>query len=306
MAANTITGQQILFKIARDVGEIKNAWITTVTSNTTFVCSSLIDSSAGAATLYQNALGRDLNVATTIATVTSYTGSTATFVVSPALSPVVGDRFQFCWWNADKRGMAFDAINEAIRLSWSVWNQQTIIDRSTATITLAAGTHSYALPSGVGTLLRVGVQPTTVDPISWFEPLTVWSVEGQEGALTLRFQPNFASMLPLLPAWTSKIRMNMGIGGTFADAYSGQLLCLEYVVREQPLANESGTTQLPLDYFWEASRIYIEELLTKSPSQQDLIGLNVAIPQIQRNADSAKARLAQMKDRPRQVARIHY
>lgn len=305
MAVNTITGQAILMKLARDVGEMKSAWITTYTSATSFACAGLAEATDDT---YNGALLREKG-ASVYGGVSDYTGSTKTFTIgAPGISGLAaGDLVEFAWWNADKRAAAWEAINEAIRESWSVWSQDIEVDAASATITLASGTHTYSLPSGVGQLLKVGIQSASTDPITWFEPFAAnFEVYGQEGAYTLAFRPGFQrGGLAIAGEWSSRVRLASASLGTFADAFAGEALCLKYVTRESELTSETGTTQLPLDYFWTASAHYAENQLNDA-SRLDLVTANVSVPQIQKRALEAVNRLARTKKRPEQTVALKW
>lgn len=279
MAANTITGQQILFKMARDVHALKSGLVT-ATADTTHLRMAALSQSTD--DFFNGALIREQG-SSSIAIVSDYTGSTREFVLSTALAPALLDRFEFCWWNAEERIYAWEAINEAIRQSWEFWERDTEDTRSTATLTLDQDTYTYTLPSGVAKLYAIGVQPdATVEP-DWFLPMSNWHVSGQEGALVLTLHPNFG----------------------LQHTYDGEPLLLRYGGREPELTAETGTTQLPLDYFWVASREYVENALNDA-SRLDLVTANVNIPMIQQKAADAVARLKRVKPPPKQVPVLQF
>ena len=302
MAANTITGQQILFKVARDTRQLK-AGLVTATSDTTHLrIGALTDTSDD---VYNGALMREQG-ASTIAVVSDYTGSTREFTLASALAPAIGDRYEWCWWEATERIYAWEAINEAIRQAQDVWRQDTEVDAASATLTLATGTHTYALPTGIGKLLQVGIQENSADPISWFDPAeAAFEVYGQAGAYTLVFRPGFQYRYISGRSWSDRVRVASIATGTFADAFTGRALCLRYVTWESELVAETGTTQLPLDYFWVASKEYVENALNDA-SRLDLVTANVNVPLIQQKAAEARKRLELSKPRMRQFADLKW
>jgi hypothetical protein len=272
MAVNTVSGQAILFKIARDVGELKSAFITGVTNPTTFACAGLTEDTND---FYKNALGR-LQGGSTYARVTGYTGSTKTFVTSssPDLSPSTSNLFQLAWWNADKRGAAWEAINEAIRASYPFWYREVVTEAASSGITLAAGDDDYDLPAACDALLAIGVG---ANPIYWIPAVEEdgrenYRIEGQAGAFVLRLMPRYSR------------------NGSIADEWNGQNIALHYATREPELTAETSLTQLPLDYFWVASENYLEGQLPKT-SRVDLALANVNIPQVQQAAQLAIQKL---------------
>lgn len=301
MTANTVTGQEILFKMAMDCGEVTSQFITGVTSQTVLVCRGVGE---GLHETYKYALARVLGKG--IRQITAWDKATETLTLASGFDTNVsaGELIQVAWQDAVWRSLAVQAINEAIRQSWAVWSRETVVDRSSATLTLASGTHAYALPGAVGYLLRVGIQPQTSSPIEWFEPYQGgWNIEGQEGAYTLRFAPGFGGSV--MPAWSSRVRL-AGVGGTFADVFSGQVLCLHYVARESEITAETGTTQLPLDYFTRASVLYLQSKLTMLQSEQELARVTALLAVLRQQAAQAGVRLSRTKQRPMQVTRLQY
>lgn len=306
MAANTVSAYAAMFQVAHNAGDLLTAVLTTYTSDTSFACAGLAEATDDT---YNSGLIRMMG-GSAYATISDYTGSSRTFTLAgsgiAALS-AAGDIVQFCGFNMQKRGALFESINSAIRDSWGDFTRETVVDRSAATLTLAAGTQAYSLPSDVGQLAAIGIQPTTLDTIAWFDPLQVWRVEGEEGAYTLRFLPNFgASTLPQAPAWSARVTLGNS-GQTFADAYSGQPLCLRYYGREPELTSESaGTTRLPLNYLGWVGADYYSQWLLANGSDDDRRVLNVSLPQIQRNAQRARAQLTLTKPKIRQPIELDF
>ncbi len=276
MAANTVTGQAILFKVARDVGALKAAWITSKTDVDTFACAGLTEDSDD---FYNRALIRRQG-GSTYATVNDYTGSTKTFDVSADLSISVGDLVEFCWWNPDERSAAFAAINEAIRAAFPFWYREVVTEAASG-ITLAAGDDDYDLPAACDALMAVGVG---ADPILWIPAVEPdgrenYRVEGQPGAFVLRLARRYSRV------------------GSIADEYDTQNLALHYATKEPELTSETGQTQLPLDYFTIASSIYVRQGLNDA-SRLDLVVQNVNLPQIQLAAEQALQKLGIIKRPP--------
>lgn len=249
MAANTITGEQILFKIARDAREIRSTFIHTVTSQTVLICRGF---GLGANDTLKYALAHVFDKGYRQITVWNAATETLTLASGFGSNVAAGEVIQVAWWDATMRALAVHAINEAIRASYPYWYQETIVDQSAATLTLAAGTYSYALPAAVDALLAIGIQPTSSDDIFWIpaqeqdpfgKPKENYRVEGQAGAFTLRVMPRYNRE------------------GAIADVWSGKKICLHYATREPEITAETGTTQLPLDYFKVATDVYLRNKL---------------------------------------------
>jgi hypothetical protein len=283
MAASTVTGQEILFKMAEEMNEVKGDFVTAVTNSTQFTVAGL----ANATNTYRYGLGRILGKGITVVTAQDANGN---FTVSPAFSsaPTVGETFSVCWWKGKEQARAIEAANDAILISYPYWYRETKVDQSTATITLSAATDSYALPTDVDALIAVGIQLSASRPIRWFGPYLnktkVWSVEGQKGAYTIRFAPRFAR-----------------IG--FHEMYATQKLCLWYATREPlltALSSTGGTTQLPLEYFKIAAEIYRRRELNDA-NRRDLQVASVNLPQLQQMAQAELQRLMVGKRPPNLV-----
>ena len=298
MPANTIAANAAMFAIARHCGDVQDAFVTSVsTPATVFLCGQLFQN------LFQtnddafnNGMIR-LKGGSVIANIADYAGSTRTFTLtSPGLIGIAAlNGVEFTGFNPGQRGGLFAAVNEAIRESWGDFYAETITDRADAVLTLASGTNEYALPAACSKLLRVGIQRTTRTGIVWFDPLQIWRVSGEEGAYTLNFLPGFAGNTT--PAWSDRVRYPGTVGGTFADAFSNEPLCLHYIGREAEVTTESGTTKLPLNYVeWVGAEKYLLNRLAVA-SDNEKRTLNVLLPQIQAQAQRARAQLRLTKSR---------
>lgn len=235
MSATTITGQEALFAIAEEVGEIRSEYINEViTDNTVFRARGI---SLGQSTSFKYALARIPNRG--IRQVTAYDdGRQAVTVASNFTSgTAAGEMLEVIFWEAKKRQMAFNAVNEAIRLSWPFWYQEVIVDAAASAITLDDEDDEYDLPTACDGLIAVGIQPATTQPIRWYPPFnqetgqTYYVVEGSPGAYVIRFAPKFNRF------------------GAFNVMNDGLKLCTWYATKEPALTTEAGTTQLPKEYF---------------------------------------------------------
>lgn len=289
MAANTITGSQILAEMARICGELYSGLVTTATSATSIACAGIVETADDA---YNGGIAWELG-GSVYATISDYTGSSRTFTLaSPGLTSIaVGDRLVWAW-TADKYTQAFNAMNLVVGSdSWEQWGREVKQNRSTATdITLAAGDNFYDLPAACHRLKKVGIQPTTTSAPSWFELEEVGAViVGQEGAFTLEFS-GYGGVGD--PAWSSRARTEpLSTFSSFPDAWANEPLLLWYETKETALSAASGTTQLPLDYVsWCASEKYLEARLAGA-GQNERQQLNMLLPQVQREAAKARARL---------------
>lgn len=263
--------------LAGSLNEARHTRITAVLSNAYTV--DLTDSTAD---LYNGALAQ---FGSQIKAVTDYDGAlfkvTTEAAFNPAPTPADathgGDYLHIAWWRSKKRGMAFWAIQEAVRLSYPWWFRETFVLDAAATITLASGTYTYALPTDVKELFRVGIDDGSGN-IRWTAPENVWRVTGEPGALNVRFYTGMR-------------------GGNFADTYSGDKLCLHYAAAEPVPTAETDSVELPIEYFRVAAALYDERLL-RSATDSDLRRLSVALPQEQGNARDALAHLGLVKQRP--------
>lgn len=260
MAATTITGQQALFAVAEELGEVRSEYITSVTTADTVVVARGI--SLGQTTSFKYALAQVLNKG--IRQVTAYDDTIQKITVASDFSSALaaGDVIQLCWWDGDKRNKAWAAINEAIRISWPFWYRETVVNASSSAITLSSSTESYALPTDCDGLIAVGIQTSSSEQISWIFPKdsdtdgrTFYRVEGSPGALTVRFYPRFNR------------------DGAFNVVYNSQKLCTWYAAREPVMTAESstgGTTQLPAEYFASVgAEIYRRRLIGTRPDGGD-------------------------------------
>ena len=304
MAANTVSVQHAMAQIAQNVGDMLTAVITNYSSDTSFICGRLAETTDDT---YNYGLMRKLG-GSTYAVISDYAGSTRTFTLAgsgiTALS-AAGDIVEFFGFNMMKRGALFNAVNAAIRDSKGAFYRDTEVNRSSATLTLAAGTNTYSLPSDCAKLLQVGIQPTTRDGITWFDPLKVWRVYGEEGAYTLEFLPNYNGTN--YATWSSRVQIAPRGGyGTFADAFATEPLCLKYVSFEPEVTAESDTTRLPLSFLGWVGADYYSQWLLANGSDDDRRVLNVHLPQIQQNAMKARAQLTLTKPRMYQPAMVDF
>ena len=285
MAENAISGEDILFKIAEEVGELRGRQVTTANTTTSFTCASVTEADS-----FKYARARVLGKGKSAVSANTSGG---VFTVSPAFSsaPAAGDVLELCWQQENKRGLALAAMNEAIRAAYPYWYRETVVDQSAATLTLASNTDRYALPTAIDALIAVGIQTSANVPIKWQTAVDkktkerIYTVEGQAGAYYIRFHPTFLR----------------GLG--YHEVNTGKKLCLWYATREPELtALTSATCQLPLDYFIVAAEIYRRRELNPgrtSPSQ--LQAASIALPQIQQVAQMELQRLGIGKRPPNKL-----
>ena len=243
MADTTVTAQQVLLRVADEIGEVQSAFVDNVSS--TEVRAAGI--SRGQGVNYQYALASIEGKG--IRTVSTYYEADETLVVSSAFSPVVaaGDVISIYLWDANKRAKVQRAINQAIWASFPFWYREVLLDLNNSLLAdgvttwtlqeLEAGTYQYGLPTDLITLSRIGLQTGAANAPIWYAPLANWRVSGQEGAfeLNFRYQPV-----------------------DFVAEHAGKSLCLHYAAREPQFSTftSSDTTKLPLDYFSVAAAIY--------------------------------------------------
>ncbi len=135
MAIQTISGREILFKIAEDTDNLKSAYVSTSGTTTSVTCPSVtVD-----ANTYQYAIGRILGKGNCI--ITAHTSAGVFTVATLDSAPAANELFQWCWWTGNKGGDAIASMNEAIRYSWPFWyrERQTGVDL-TGTVAIAGST----------------------------------------------------------------------------------------------------------------------------------------------------------------------
>lgn len=285
MAADAIAGQEILFKLAEEAGELRSRRVTTANTTTSFTCANVDEADA-----FKYARARVLGKGFSVVSTNTALG---VFTVSPAFSsaPAAGDVLQLCWQNENKAGLAIAAMNEAIRAAYPYWYRETIVDQAVATLTLSASTDVYTLPTDIDALIAVGIQPASTNPIVWQTSIDkatrkrVFTVEGQQGAYALRFHADYLR----------------GMG--YHDIYAGKKLCLWYATREPELTDlTTAGCQLPTDYFIVAAEIYRRrELNPGRMSQSQMQAASIALPQIQAMAQAELQRLGIGKRPPNKL-----
>ncbi len=300
MAANTITGSQAMFALATEAGELKGGQVTASADTTHVTIGKLANQYAndyfvGA---YMHLLGGSV-----YSLVTAYTGSTGAFTLGTALTGVLAQsRVEWCFWDDDKFQTAFNACNRAIVESYPRWWREVVTTLSDAVITLAANTFSYDLPTACVELLQIRPQTTSTYEYPWIDPQDLWRVESEEGALKLRFYPNYTGGGSYYRPDQSHIYEYIsGAGNFFSNAFATYVLCLRYRARETPFVSLSSTTELPLDYMGSVgAEIYMTERLTRRRGT-DLQSDNISLPQIQQRAQMARDRLIRKPPAPRKI-----
>src|SRR5512142_16813 len=258
MTANTVTGQQLLVEVAQHTGEFTASYVSTVTTQTNI--NALGIRPAKGATL-KNALayvpGKGINTVLTYDEADEKLTFTSGFTGTLA----VGDPLLVCWWDGLKRLRAWEAINHSIAEAYPRWWREIVTDINTSTITLVQNTYTYALPTDLVELYKVGVQQNAITPIQWFDPERLWRQEGEEGAFVVRFHPNYNGGGGYIRQDQSHVHVYDNAGGTLSDAFATYKLCLWYKGREAEMTSETGTTELPLSYFANAALNYLEMTL---------------------------------------------
>ncbi len=300
MTANTISGQAALFALALEAGEMKSGFVTASADTTHVTIGKLANQFADSYFVSGTMHLMGTNVYSLI---TTYTGSSGAFVLQTALTGVLpNSRVEFCFWDDNKFGAAMGALNRAIIDSYHRWWREVVTTLSDAVITLAANTFSYDLPTACVDLLQIRPQTTSTYEYPWLDPQDLWRVEGEEGALKLRFYPNYTGGGSYYRPDQSHIyEYSSGAGNFFSNAFATYVLCLRYRARETPFTSLTSTTELPLDYMGSVgAEIYMTERLTKRRGT-DLQSDNVALPQIQQRAQMARDRLIRKPPAPRKI-----
>lgn len=269
MAANTVTIQQVLMKMADDCDCGQTAFVRTVNSQTSLVVTGI---SMGPRETFKYAL------ATTpgggIRTVTAHQIASETLTLASGFDVTVaaGNLLQVAWWDPKARVAALAAINEAIRQSWGTFGRES---QGATSITLDAGDADYVLPDTIAELWRVGILLPD-GSYDWRAPRDLWRISGEAGAYNLRFLDNGSVFLP--------------------SAWDGETLYAWYLSKEPEIDAESDTTRLPLDYFSLASYLYL--LRRGIPETKDgdpklaAQSYSAKLAQLKMDADAARKRLA--------------
>lgn len=142
MAIETITGREILFRIAEDTDNLKSSHVTTSGTTTSVTCANL----GADANAYAYAIGRILNKGNCV--VASHTNAGVFTVATLDSAPAQYDLFQFAWWTPNKAGDALSAMNEAIRYSWPFWYRERETEVTLTGTVAKAGTTAL---TGTGT-----------------------------------------------------------------------------------------------------------------------------------------------------------
>ncbi len=300
MTANTVTGNQALFALAEEAHELRGGLVTASADTTHLTIGKLANQFADS--YFVSGFIR-LQGGSGYSTITTYTGSSGAFVITPALTGLAANsRVEYCFWDDDKYGKAFAALKRAIIESYPRWWREVITTLSDAVITLQPNVFSYALPTACVELWQIRPQITSTFEYDWMDPQDTWGVEGEEGALTLRFYPNYNGGGSYYRIDQSHIYDMSGVASNFfSNAFSTYVLCLRYKARETPFTALTDTTELPLDYMGSVgAEAYMVERLT-SRRGTDLQSDNISLPQIQQRAQMARDRLVRKPLPPRKI-----
>ncbi len=276
MTITTITGQEALWRVAEATHKVRSAFVTTAASATVLTCAGEDETANDA---YNHALACIPGKG--IATVADYDGTSKTFTLAaPGLADAAeGDLLMLAWWNPDERARAWAAINRVIDESWPDFWIEREVSAAESAITLAAGQVRYSLPADVGELFEIGIMLNDGEPC-WLAPVDLWRQSGAPGAYEL-----------VLCASLSH--------GTLADACAGSGIALRYAARATTMADETGTTTLPIWYFDIAAARY-REVEMNDAARPDLSPAHTNLPLLQRRATEARARLGAIIPRLRE------
>lgn len=270
MTASTTSIQEILFYLADELDEIRDARVTSPVVGAALVT----DLTDGTESVYVGGLAKIEGKG--VRAVSAYAGSTKTLTLASAFSPVAvqGDYVQLAWWKSRKRGRAFRAVQDLIRFSYPAWYRDV---QEESEITIQSGTYAYTLPAACLELFAVGIADSA-GRVRWTAPRNIWRVRGEPGALELDFR-------------TSRR------GTAFPDLHAGEKLWLHYGTAEPVPSSETDTTEIPLIYFRAAPALYDRRLL-RTGTDSDLRRANVALPQAQALAQETFAAMKLYKERP--------
>jgi len=283
MAADTVTAQEILMKMAQDCGAIRSAFITSVvTANTVY---KLTGVSLGPRETFKYALATWDGGGIRQITAHQIASENITIASAFTTNPAAGDRIRIAWWDPDKRDAAMAAIREAIRQSWGVFGRETI---GSLSITLSANDAEYTLPATVEELWRVGILNSTGD-YDWRAERDLWRMGGEAGAYFIQFLNNKNTFLP--------------------SSWDGETLYGWYLDKEPDISAETDTTRLPLDYFNLASYLYLVKQGAPQPGANEdarvvLQNYQSKLAQLKMDADAARLRLS--KGRPKRPGNVRY
>lgn len=282
MAADSVSVQEILFKIADDCGLYRSAFVRTVNSQTSLKLDGL---SLGLHETFKYALAT-VN-AGGVRQITAYDPATETATLASGFGVTVaaGNVVKVAWWDPNLRDLAMAAIREAIRQSWGVFGRET---QGASSITLDANDADYVLPDTVEELWRVGILKDD-GSYDWRPPMNLWRISGEAGAYSVRFLDNGSVFLP--------------------RKWNGRTLYLWYLDKEPDVSAESDTTRLPLDYFNLASYLFLVKMGVPAVAEgQDPKAANQSyqakLAQLKMDADAARKRIS--KGRPKRPRKPQY
>lgn len=281
MAVLTCSGREILTRLGAEMGETRGFRIVTGGSS---ISASLAFPTSTTDNEYRWAFAKYLGKG--LSQLISH-NSVGLASFSPAFSgnALAGEVLGLTLWNANKLQAGLEALNDFIYACFPYWYREVRLDANyttdslgatPATITLAADTDEYALPTDLVVLSRVGIQPSVDN--TWtneFPPMDLWRVLGEEGAFRIKFYNNGRYYIP--------------------SVFAGEDLCLHYMAREPQLTDlTTSACRIPLDAFAGAAEMIKRRWLFRD-SRGDQAIENVALPQLQMAARAALARVGAVK-----------
>mgnify|MGYP000179710898 CR=1 FL=1 len=282
MAATTITGQQILMKIADDTLMYQSAFVREVTSQTVLVLGGV---SIGDRETFKYALATVNGGG--IRKITAYDESTETITLEGGFGVTVaaGDVIKIAWWDAKKRDAAMNAIRETIRQTWGVFGREVL---GATSISLVSSTAEYNLPTDVGELWRVGILLSN-GKYDLKPEDDIWRMGGEYGAFVIRFLDNTRFYAP--------------------RDWAGETLYAWYMTKEPEIALETDSTRLPLDAFTRASYLFLNNIGAPKPKADEdanalLMEHQSRLVQLKTDGDLAFSRLR--VGRPKRPLRRRY
>lgn len=276
MAETTVTGKQILFRVAQELDEVRYAYIETVTSQTVLRCPGLRANNE----FFKHGLVQVLGNG--IRGVSGFDPSTETLTLSSAMPSTVaaGDVVEVIGWDAQKVGRMRQAINAAIDASYPYFYREVFLDADRNTLadgvttftlpTIESGMYEYDLPTDCMHLAEVGW--SSDDEFQWYPRMHIWRTVGDGGALRVRFNP----------------------AAGIVDGRAGGALGFHYEAREPQLTSMDDETQLPLDYFVTAAMIYKRGQMNRVPGENEIPALTT-MPFSQQATADALRRLGAIK-----------
>ncbi len=180
MSTNTYL-EDAMFVVAEDVGEIRSAFVKTVTSQSVLVVPGI---SMGQTSTFKYGIARTPGAAQP-RQVSAYNDASQTITITSAFDGVTvaaGALLEVAWGSAEKYAMARAAVNQAVRESYPYYYRDIRTgDALTGTVAIVGTTAvtgtgtAFHAEVRTGDIIKIGTETRTVDAVTTNAALTVTS-----------------------------------------------------------------------------------------------------------------------------------